>query len=66
MTNDTSLEIANLHNLIFFAKSSYIVKMFAKKKCPKNKKLYIFEKPLTMPIQICKKFCKILNNLMFN
>ena len=40
--------------------------MFAKKKCPKNEKLQIFEKPLTMPFQICKKFCKILNNLIFN
>ena len=37
--------------LIFIAKSSYIVKMFAKRICPKNKKLYIFE---------------ILNNLIFN
>ena len=27
--------------------------MFAKKICPKNGKLYIFEKPLTMPFQIC-------------
>ena len=34
-----------------------------KKNCPKNEKLYIFEKPLTMPFQICKKFCKIINNL---
>ena len=33
-----------------------------KKICPKNEKLYIFEKPLTMPFQICK----ILNNLNFN
>ena len=40
--------------------------MFAKKNCPKNDKLYIFEKPLTMPFQICKNFCKILNNLIFN
>ena len=40
--------------------------MFAKKICPKNEKLYIFEKPLTMPFQICKKFSKILNNLIFN
>ena len=40
--------------------------MFAKKICPKNKKLYIFEKPLTMPFQICKEFFKILNNLFFN
>ena len=40
--------------------------MFAKKNCPKNEKLYIFEKPLTMPFQICKKLCKILNNLIFN
>ena len=30
------------------------------------KKLYIFEKPLTMPFQICKNVCKILNNLSFN
>ena len=79
MTNDTSLEsscalllesakkFANLQKLnFFFAKSSFIVKMFAKKKLSKNNKLYIFEKPLTMPFQICKKFCKILNNLMFN
>ena len=36
-----------------------------KKICPKNEKLYIFEMPLTMPFQICKKF-KILNNLIFN
>ena len=40
--------------------------MFAKKMCPKNEKLYIFEKPLTMSFKICKKFCKILNNLIFN
>ena len=40
--------------------------MFAKKNCTKNEKLYIFEKPLTMPFQICKIFCKILNNLIFN
>ena len=32
--------------------------------CLKNDKLYIFEKPLTMPFQICKKFCKSLYNLM--
>ena len=35
--------------------------MFAKKICPKNEKLYNFE----MPFQICKNFCKILNNLIF-
>ena len=40
--------------------------MFAKKICPKNEKLYIFKKPLTMPFQICRIFCKILNNLIFN
>ena len=40
--------------------------MFAKKIWPKNEKLYIFEKPLTMPFQICKHFCKILINLIFN
>ena len=40
--------------------------MLAKKNCPKNEKFYIFEKPLTMPFQICKNFRKILNNLIFN
>ena len=40
--------------------------MFANKICPKNEKLYIFEKPLTMPFQISKKCCKILNNLICN
>ena len=40
--------------------------MFTKKICPKNEKLYIFEKPLTMPFQICKNVCKILNNLIFD
>ena len=37
-----------------------------KKICQKNEKLYIFEKPLTMPFQICKNFGKLLNNLNFN
>ena len=40
--------------------------MFAKKNFPKNEKLYIFEKPLTMPFQMCKKIYEILNNLNFN
>ena len=39
--------------------------MFAKTNCLKNEKLYIFEKPLTMPFQICKNFGKILNNLYY-
>ena len=50
---------------IFSTKSSYKVKIFAKK-CPKTDKIYIFEKPLTMLYQICKNVCKILNILMFN
>ena len=72
MTNDTSLEsscallLESAKIEFFIAKSSYIVKMFTKKICPKKEKLYIFEKPLTMPFQICKNFCKILNNLIFN
>ena len=58
MTNDTSLESSCALLLesanffckfakieFFIAKSSYILKMFAKKICPKNEKLYIFEKP---------------------
>ena len=78
MTNDTSLEsscalllesskkIANLQNWIFYRKIQICSKIVRKKICPKNDKLYIFEKPLTMPFQICKHFCKILNNLIFN
>ena len=50
MTNDTSLEsscalLLEFAKIEFFiAKSSYKVKMFAKKNCPKNDKLYIFTK----------------------
>ena len=40
--------------------------MFSKIICPKNEKFYIFEKPLTMPFQICKNICKILNYLICN
>ena len=76
MTNDTSLESSCALLLesakkckfakieFYIAKSSYIVKMFAKKFIQKNEKLYIFEKPLTMPFQIFKNLCKILNNLI--
>jgi len=70
MTNDTSLEsycallLESAKIEFFIAKSSYVIKMFTEKICPKNEKLYIFEKPLTKPFQICKKFCKILNNLI--
>ena len=62
-----SLQICKFAKIeLFITKSSYIVKIFAKLICQKNEKLYIFEKPLTMPFQICKKFWKILNNLIFN
>ena len=55
MTNDTSLEnscalllesaICKFAKIKFFiAKSSYIVKMFAKKICPKNEKKHTFLK----------------------
>ena len=78
MTNDTSLEspcallLESKKNCkfakieFFIAKSSYKVEMFAKKICPKNEKLYVFEKIFNMPFKICKIFCKILNNLIFN
>ena len=36
--------------------------MFAKKNCPINDKIYIFEKPLTMPFQICKYAKKFGNS----
>ena len=32
--------------------------MFAKKYCPKNDKIYIFEKPLNMPFKTYKIFAK--------
>ena len=54
-------------NLIFYRKIQLYSKNVCKKKiCPKNEKLYIFEKPLIMPIQLCKKLMSILNNLMCN
>ena len=71
MTNDTSLESSCAILLesvkknckfakieFFIAKSSYIVKMFAKKNFPKNEKLYIFENPWTMPFKYAKKIAK--------
>ena len=73
MTNDTSCalllesakKICKFAKIEFFiAKSSYIVKMFAKQNL--SKKWKIFKKPLPMPFQICQNFCKILNNLIFN
>ena len=42
-------------NWIFYRKIQLYSKNVCKKICPKNEKLYIFEKPLTMPFQICKK-----------
>ena len=39
--------------------------MFAKK-FQRIDKINIFEKPVTMPFQICKNFCKLLINLIFN
>ena len=65
MTNNTSFESSMLYFFIFFEKSSFFCKNVCKK-CPKDDKIYISEKPLTMPFQICKKMCKILNNLMCN
>jgi len=48
----------------FFAKSSYIIKCLLIK-CPKNDKMYIFEKPLTMLFQICKIFGILINLMWF-
>ena len=60
-------KISKFAKLNFYPKIQLYSKNVCKKKiCPKNEKLYIFEKPLTMPFQICKTFCKILNNLIFN
>ena len=51
-------------NWIFYRK----IQLYSKNVCKKKfvQKLYIFDKPLTMTFQICKNFCKILNNLNFN
>ena len=35
-------------------------------KCPKNDKIYIFKKPLTMSFQICQNSCNNSNNSMCN
>ena len=65
-TFESAIKICKFEKIEFFiAKSTFIVKMFAKTNCLKNEKLYIFEKPLTMPFQICKNFGKILNNLYY-
>ena len=49
---------------IFCKIKFFFKKCLQNKKCPQNVKIYISEKPLTMPFQICKNICKILNNLM--
>ena len=53
---------------IYFLSQNLVIwqKCLQKKICQKNKIFYIFEKSLPMPFQICKNFCKILNNLNFN
>ena len=53
-------------NWIFYRKIQLYNKTVCKKHLSKNEKLYIFEKPLTMPFKIYKNFCKILINLIFN
>ena len=50
----------------FIAKKSYIENVCKKKFAQKMKNFTFFKKPLTMLFQICKTFCKILNNLIFN
>ena len=60
---ESAKKFANLQKLNFL--SNFLLN-FAKKICPKNDKLYLFKKPLTMSFQICKNFCKILNNLNYN
>jgi len=71
MTNDTSLESSymlcfkNLQKKIanfFLEKSGYEVKCLPKK-FTKTEKIYIFEKPLTMPLlNMQKSFAKFLIN----
>ena len=51
----------NLQNKNFFCK----IQLYSKH-VKKWSKIYIFKKPLTMPFQICKNVCKILNNLTCN
>jgi len=58
MTNDTSLE----SSCALFLESANLQKLNFLSQNPVCKKK--FEKLLTMPFQICKKFCKILNNLI--
>ena len=49
-------KFADLQKLNFLSQNPVILyKCLQKKTCPKNEKLYIFEKPLTMPFKICKK-----------
>ena len=50
----------------FCCKIQLYCKIVGNKNCPKNDKIYICEKLLTMLFQICKKFCKIFYNLMCN
>ena len=52
-------------NWIFFCKIQLYSKNVCKKKIVQKVINYTFlKKPLTMPFQICNKFCKIFNNLI--
>ena len=73
MTNDTPLESSyslllesekncNFQNLSFFCKIQLC--KILQIKFPKNEKNIHFLKALDHAIQLCKYFCKILNNLM--
>ena len=54
-----SLQICK--NWIFYCKIQLYSKNVCKKKLSKKWEIIHFKKPLTMPFQICKKICKILN-----
>ncbi len=79
MTNDTSLEssfalllesakkLQICENWIFYRKIQFYSKNVCKKKFVQKMTNYTFLKsPSTIPFQICKNVCKILNNLIFN
>ena len=46
--------------------SKYALLLESAIKCPKNDKIYIFKKPLTMSFQICQNSCNNSNNSMCN
>ena len=61
-----NLAIVHIFNLVRLENSNPIIMLYIIQTTPYLNVLSCNHSPLTMAFQICKEFCKILNNLIFN